>query len=152
LYAMLLTAAGQILPPLKVPKSYRSVEVNRIKRQIRGADEHARFRHAVEAGVRLSLGFEWLLRNDATHTSTSMRTKTADHKCFHVGSVERRITQNHVTLDIASGGDGGWIERAWNVGPNSISKDDDISSLIKCPVWNPEVKRGGICPLSHPSE
>lgn len=48
LYAMLLTAAGQKPPPIKIPRRYKSVELNRVKRQcIYVDDRYSHFRHAV---------------------------------------------------------------------------------------------------------
>ena len=59
----------------------------------------------------------------------------------------------HCRIDDEMGGDGGrWIQEAWETGPNLVDKKNDISMLVKCPIWNPEIARGGICPLSHPGE
>ena len=62
LYAMLLTAAGQIPPPIKIPKQFKSIELNRMKRQcLLGGEGYAHFRHSIEIGIRLTLGFEWIM-------------------------------------------------------------------------------------------
>lgn len=145
LYAMLLTAAGQLLPPIKIPKHYKSMEVNRIKRQCKsGGDGHSHFRHALECGIRLSLGFEWL---------TSNSTGGDDNKSFRelfVPSTEQRIAHYIEKVDKAAGGDGQWIQSAWEKGPNKSA--DDISTILKCPVWNPEITVSGICPIANPGK
>ncbi len=59
-------------------------------------------------------------------------------------------------MDINAGGYGVWLREAWQKGPNavdsSVTSENDISELIKCPVWDPEIVRGGICPIGHPGE
>mmetsp|Transcript_19822 Transcript_19822/g.24444 ORF Transcript_19822/g.24444 Transcript_19822/m.24444 type:complete len:843 (+) Transcript_19822:131-2659(+) len=154
LYAMLLTASGIIPPPMKIPRHYKSVELNRMKRKcIQGGDGYSHFRHSIELGIRLALGFEWILKtgkvrgSDGTNKSKEgieskpLSCSTRDRICFH-----------HVRIDEETGGDEKWIERAWEVGPNATEEEDDINALIKCPVWNPEICAGGICPLTHPGK
>lgn len=151
LYAMLLTAAGQIPPPIKIPKQYKSVELNRMKRQcLLGGEGYAHFRHAIEIGLRLTLGFEWILKYNNGKGTSSNVGKQIESKHVNAGSVESRIA-HHCFLDKESGGDGGkWIQAAWRAGPNAISSDEnDISNIVKCPVWYPEISNGGICPLTH---
>jgi len=156
LYAMLLTAAGQLPPPLKTPKHYKSVELNRIKRQCKnGGVAYAHFRHAVEAGVRLALGFEWIMttpRDADQSQSGGVNHRHRDDHSLISCSAEERIMQHAARVDVEAGGDAEWIKDAWAAGPNATRSEDDINSLIKCPVWNPEVVKGGICPISHPGK
>ena len=159
LYAMLLTAAGQLPPPMKTPKHYKSMEFNRIKRQCKnGGVAYAHFRHALEAGQRLSLGFEWItcpsgqgqLHGVSEGTGTSKEEK-ANHSLISC-SPEERINDHTVRMDIEAGGDGVWIQRAWDAGPNATEEDDKIDALLKCPIWIPEILKGGICPIRHPGK
>ncbi len=148
LYAMLLTAAGQLPPPLKLPKHYKSIELKRMKRQcINGGVGYAHLRHSIEAGVRLSLGFEWINSqselSDITDPGHSPLSNTTSY------STEERLTQFMTRIDTEAGGDGRWLEQAWSMGPNATSCENDISSLLLCPVWNPEIAQGGICPINN---
>lgn len=151
LYAMLLTGAGRLPPPIKVPKRYKSMELNRIKRQCKNGGKayahfrHAHFRHALEAGVRLALGFEWLVNSN---DGISERTASKSPPVLSCSSEER--VMHHINrVAIEAGGDGEWIRNAWKLGPNATDEENNISALVKCPVWNPEIVRGGISPISH---
>lgn len=145
LYAMLLTAAGQLPPPMKTPRHYKSMELNRIKRQCEnGGMAYAHFRHAIEAGMRLSLGYEWIAkRNDSDFLIS---------RPLVCCSAEERIMNHTSRIDIEAGGDGLWIQSSWDVGPNNSLIEDDIGPMIKCPVWYPEIVQGGICPISNPGK
>ena len=165
LYAMLLTAAGQMQPPMKTPKHYKSMELNRIKRQCKnGGAAYAHFRHAVEAGMRLSLGFEWLANSNSNSNSNSkpflpkekdvnddVEERTSSNS-LHSSSTEERINIHCVRIDQEAGGDGDWIHGAWNRGPNETNAEDRIDSLLKCPIWNPEILQGGVSPIQHPGK
>ena len=152
LYAMLLTAAGQIPPPIKIPKQYKSVELNRMKRQcLLGGEGYAHFRHAIEVGLRLTMGFDWIL-NEKVKGKTDTKKQTNKKKESTSSSIENRIS-HHCRIDKEAGGDGGeWIQAAWAAGPNATCDKNDISSIVKCPVWNPEISKGGICPQAHSGE
>jgi hypothetical protein len=63
-----------------------------------------------------------------------------------------RINDHTVRMDIEAGGDGIWIQRAWDAGPNATEEDDKIDALLKCPIWIPEILKGGICPIRHPGK
>ncbi len=154
LYAMLLTAAGLLPPPMKTPKHYKSMELNRIKRQCKnGGVAYAHFRHAVEAGQRLSLGFEWIYRKKSSEPSPVDDPRvTAEAKAIQSlvsFSPEERISRYTTQMDIEAGGNGEWIKRAWTVGPNATEDIDKIDNLLNCPVWNPEILNGGISPIHH---
>jgi SGT1 protein. len=149
LYVMLLTAAGQLPPPMKTPRHYKSVELNRIKRQCEnGGMAYAHFRHAIEAGMRLSLGFEWIIFDDQTKVKGSISASRPLLCC----STEERLTKHTSRIDIEAGGDGKWIQSSWEVGPNDSTEEDNIAPLVKCPVWCPEILQGGICPISNPGK
>jgi hypothetical protein len=149
LYAMLLTAAGQLPPPMKIPRHYKSMELNRIKRQCEnGGMAYTYFRHSIETGMRLSLGYEWIVTDNQTKAKGVFSALRPLLCC----SVEERITNHTRRIDIEGGGDGQWIQSSWEVGPNHSSTDDDIGPLVKCPVWYPEVVQGGICPISNPGK
>ena len=157
LYAMLLTAAGQLPPPMKIPKHYKSMELNRIRRQCKnGGVAYAHFRHAVEAGMRLSLGFEWIVSSISSSGSSEhvhQRREEEDTNCNNrtliSSTAEVRINEHMVRIDVEAGGDGEWISNAWDEGPNATEDVNNLSALVKCPVWSPEISNGGICPISH---
>ena len=65
---------------------------------------------------------------------------------------EERICNFYSRIDVEAGGNGEWIMNAWSVGPNETPSSESIDTLMNCPVWDPEVRLGGICPLSHPGE
>ena len=67
-------------------------------------------------------------------------------------TVEERINTHIVKIEMSAGGDGNWIHQAWKQGPNGTSATKSITGLVKCPVWDPEIRLGGICPLTHPSK
>jgi hypothetical protein len=152
MYAMLLTGAGLVPPPMKIPKGYSSFEVRRWKRNnLHGTEDKQKFRHALEVGMRLTLGLEWILQGYGESEDTS-RTKSF--------SAEERVSKFHVRADVNSGGNGSWIRKAWEAGPGAVSKYQgsdvwkegnpiDITNLVKCPVWDPEILKGGMCPLTH---
>lgn len=163
LYAMLLTSAGQIQPPIKIPKHYRSIELNRMKRQVSSGDVFGHLRHALEIGIRLALGFEWSLRNNNPIEEKHHESKTSQivglepedgnfEKNHNMSIVEKRITLYHTRIDQEAGGGGEWIRSAWAAGPNLTCRESDISALIKCPVWYPEIQKGGICPIQYPGK
>ena len=145
LYAMLLTAAGQVPPPIKIPKHFKSIELNRIKRQcLLGGDGYSHFRHAIEVGIRMTLGFEWILKGRDNETKDNIPSSKNELDLANRISYHCRINAEITGIDDA------WIEKAWKLGPNSTSVENDISNLINCPSWNPEILKGGICPLSNP--
>jgi len=160
LYAMLLTAAGKTQPPIKIPKRFKSIEFNRMKRQVASGDVLQYYRHALEVGVRLALGFEWLSQNNPVVQQHDSSTPNDNAKGVQepedavpiTVSTESRIISYHTRVDVEAGGDGEWISKAWAVGPNLTGSENDISSLVKCPVWYPEIKKGGICPIQNPGK
>jgi hypothetical protein len=150
---MLLTGAGQMPPPIKVPKQYKSIELNKMRRQcLLGGQGYAHFRHSIEVGIRLTLGFDWILNATIMTTTTENDSNSATTN-EHVGFDVKDRLSYHCRIGEEIGGDGGgkWIQDAWSLGPNHVNdKENDISCIIKCPVWNPEIVKGGICPISQP--
>ena len=149
LYAMLLSGAGHLPPPIRIPKHYKSMELNRIKRQCKnGGKAYAHFRHALEAGVRLALGFEWLIKSDR---GKSAKTNTKSIPIMSCSS-EERIMQHIARIDVEAGGDAEWIKSSWMAGPNATDAENDIGALVNCPVFYPEIVQGGMCPISDGGE
>jgi len=147
LYSMLLTGGGDIVPPMKkIPSHYKSIESNRIRKQYtkQKEDIDVYFRHAFECGVRLSLGFEWLMSSSPSslHRHPSFPRREGI-------SMQDRI-QYHASIHTMAGGNHDWIQQAWKLGPNVCNKDDDISDLVHCPMYDLEIRHGGISPISYP--
>lgn len=152
---MLLTAAGKMPPPIKIPKRYKSIEFNRMKRQVASGDFSHHYRHAIEIGVRLAMGFEWLSQGLIPHndsSTTDSNVKSLQELGEMTFSTEKRILEYHTRVDLEAGGNGEWIRKAWAVGPNLTRPEDNISSLVKCPVWYPEITKGGIAPIRYPGK
>ena len=150
-YAVLLTGEGLVPPPFSIPKEYRSVELNRMRRRIKNDALTDRFRHALEGGIRLTRGFEHLLRQ-ASSTSGAGATKS-DSDLLTLGDTEQRVCLHWSRLsnELRIGGE--WIQQAWQEGPNGSSDDKRcIDEFLKCPVYRPELTRGGLWPLSHPGK
>jgi len=148
LYAMLLTGAGQYPPPLKIPLNYKSIEMKRMKRKFsNGGEGFSHFRHALEAGMRLSLGYEWtMVEPNAQVESNTSSTQIKSH------DLEERLGKFYPRLVQEAGGNPDWIFSAWNQGPNNTANEDDIACLVKCPVWDPEIMNGGLYPLTKPGK
>lgn len=148
LYAMLLTGAGQYPPPFKLPLHYKSIEMKRMKRKFsNGGEGFSHFRHALEAGIRLSLGYEWTMVDPSAEAQP---IPSSIHIESH--SIEDRIGNFYPRLVHEAGGSPDWISSAWKQGPNNTSNEDNIEDLVKCPVWDPEVMSGGLYPLSNPGK
>jgi len=162
LYAMLLTAAGKMQPPIKIPKRYKSIELNRMKRQVASGDVFQYYRHALEAGVRLALGFEWLSQDNPVQQYDSsapnysaqggVREQPKEDATVTLSTTENRMMCHHTRIDVEAGGDGEWIRKAWAAGPNLTRSENNISALVKCPVWYPEIAKGGIDPIQNPGK
>jgi hypothetical protein len=148
LYAMLLTGAGQYPPPFKIPLHYKSIEMKRMKRKFsNGGEGFSHFRHALEAGIRLSLGCEWtMLDSCAVAQSMSSSIQIKSH------SIEERIENFYPNLVQEAGASSEWIYSAWKQGPNNTTSEDNIEDILKCPVWDPEIRNGGLYPLSNPGK
>lgn len=147
LFAMLLTGAGRCPPPYKIPVRYKTIEMKRLKRKFEnGGSGFDHFRHSMEAGVRLALGYEWLLMT-FTNSTANKPSSSTNPIAF---SVEDRITTLYPSLIHQMGGNPAWVQSSWKLGPNFTAKEDSIDSIINCPVWNPEIVKGGAWPLSKP--
>ena len=170
-YAELVTGRG-IVPTFPVPKSYKSVELNRFQRQLRQStanhwavdyedDEYGggiasnkrrrnRFSRAVDVGVRLCAGLDWIVSNNnrdgmkmkkvesMNHGSTS---SLEDSAIEALGEVERRLciywaridaeasassresSEHHHHHDAESESSSlPWIEQVWQAGPNGLNQ------------------------------
>jgi len=162
---------------MKIPKQYKSVELNRMKRKcLLGGEGYSHFRHSIEVGIRLTLGFEWIINGGGKDTDNTgggkgevAASSNGENSKPKITTTEASVVSStslpynrilyHCRIDREAclGLRGGtvtnadhWIEEAWKVGPNSTNEENDIGAIIKCPVWNPEIIMGGICPLSHP--
>ena len=151
-YAVLLTGEGLIPPPFSIPKEYRSVELNRMRRRLKNDALTDRFRHALEGGIRLTRGFEHLLGRASSTTGAGAPKGNGD--VLTLGDSEQRVCLHWSRLSNEVGiGGGEWILQAWQEGPNGSSEDRRcISEFLKCPVYRPELTRGGLWPLSHPGK
>lgn len=151
MYAVLLTGEGLIPPPFSIPKEYRSVELNRMRRRLKNDALTDRFRHALEGGIRLTRGFEHLLGR-ASSSSGFDATKGSDD-VLSLGDSEQRVCLHWSRLGNEVGIGREWILQAWQEGPNGSSDDKRcIDEFLKCPVYRPELTRGGLWPLSHPGK
>ena len=152
-YAVLLTGEGLIPPPFPVPKKYRSVELNRMRRRLKNDALTHRFRHALEGGVRLTIGLKHLLVGQSSPVSRvgAIRDGSNTHQELTIGDKEQRVCLHWSRLGNELGLGGEWISETWLEGPNGTSDDKSyIDAFLKCPTYRPEMTRGGLWPLSHP--
>jgi hypothetical protein len=63
-------------------------------------------------------------------------------------SAEERIMRHWTSVDIASGGDGKWLQEAWVAGPNEA--EIDLSSFISCPIEHVDLLEKFPFPRTHP--
>jgi hypothetical protein len=162
-YAELITGRG-VIPSFPIPNEYRSVEINRFQRQLvqmGSMDRRNVWSRAVEVGVRLCAGLDWLLDGDSSTNEVQS-----------IGDIERRLRiywsridaeanitphdKNSINTDTIYSNS--WIEQAWNAGPNNTTGNnqiliDALQSMSKCPVFNPELSKNLCdepCPYSRP--
>ncbi|KAL7471157.1 hypothetical protein ACHAXS_011459 [Conticribra weissflogii] len=167
-YAELVTGRGCV-PSFRIPNEYRSVELNKFQRQLKqlayleggvriGGN---RFRRAVDIGIRLCAGLEWIIACGDDHSDNS------DHALRALGDVERRLRIywaridseaiqkiNFVTKTTTSLS---WIENAWHAGPEDNDCDKvlihALQKMSKCLVFQPELS-GHLwkepCPMTKP--
>ena len=162
-YSSLMTGNGKI-PLFNLPHEYRSIEVTRISRKCR-IDTSAHFRNAVDTGVRLSCGFEWLYSQSKNNERRKNHESRVKDPSSYMGDIEKRILLYWTRIDQECGGDGMWIRQCWANGPNgpngaAVSQiggeknnrnktKSSIEHLVACPVFNPEIKENrSLCPLS----
>ena len=128
-YAMLRT----ISPP---QPNKLTPELKRIQRTCcNEATPH--IRNALELGMHLTAGLDVLLSNNVTASSDSSTSP-----------MERRVLQYWTGIDVACGGDGIWLQQAWQSGPNKSPYD--MTFVLKCPVFPYE--HVFPYPILHPGE
>ena len=183
-YAELVTGRG-IVPTFPVPTAYRSVELNRFQRQLRQsafvcddqlADDCSKrrtrnpFHRAVDVGIRLCAGLDWILSNTGDKTRSFVKNNVMDLEDSAIdtlGEIERRLRIYWTMVDAEAAGKCDqtqlpWIEQAWQVGPNSSQTPDfacdkswleALESMSKCHVFNPELCKPlwkEPCPYTRP--
>jgi hypothetical protein len=185
-YAELVTGRG-IVPTFPVPTAYRSVELNRFQRQLRQsafgcdhlADDEERakrrrnnpFYRAVDVGIRLCAGLDWILSNASDRARTHFLKDNAmelnDSEIHSLGEVERRLRIYWTMIDAEATGSCDqtqlpWTEQVWHVGPNGGQMHDidcdqsliqALQSMAKCHVFNPELCKPlwkEPCPYTRP--
>lgn len=144
-YAMLMSACGdsKLVDSSMMPHFYRTVEAVRLRRLL-SSDDNEHLHDAMEAGVRLTLGYEWL--SYVEHLQELARREENNHGSVPpMGDVERRLLKYWATIDKALGGNGEWIYNYWKDGPNS--NNHILSPLVGCPVYRYEIQNVK-CPLS----
>ncbi|KAL7450023.1 hypothetical protein ACHAWC_002894, partial [Mediolabrus comicus] len=182
-FAELVTGRG-IVPSFPVPREYRSVELKRFHRQLgqtayRGLEDEKTnrnpFERAVDVGVRLCTGLEWIVH--ASEQKDSLPCPSVDDEddellLQSLGDIERRLRLYWTRIDAeASVGNlqheseetetTHWIEQAWQAGPKDTnhSKCDKLflsalESMSKCAVFHPELSkslRDEPCPITRPN-
>jgi SGT1 protein len=133
-YAMLRTLITSVWDTEDhIPTVYNGIETRRMRRLCQ-VESTPHLAHALDVGVRLMAGFDYILGQ----TSSVAEEVT----------VQDRIMKQWTMMDIACGGDGKWLEQAFVAGPNHATLD--LQPLVKCPVYNVDLKRNIPCPLSSP--
>lgn len=138
-YAMLRTIvspsywkSNEILPPL-------GVELKRYKRQC-AMEATPHIRHAVQLGVRVVLGFHYLLEKPSK--PSTRETFSLDRRLVYWCRVEK---ENNIG---ASSSPESWIMQSYQLGPNHAPYD--LEHILKCPVF-PEESSNTLTLLSHPA-
>lgn len=179
-FAELVTGRG-IVPAFPVPKEYRSVELKRFHRQLGQTafgevdnDDKSRnpFERAVDVGVRLCVGLEWIVACSEQMDKANSDCKDDEELQQSLGDVERRLRLFWTRIDAEASGDvlqhdseegdtDHWIEKAWQAGPmnsNGTIRDKRLLSVLesmsKCPVFNPELSKSSRdepCPITKPN-
>lgn len=103
-----------------IPPVFKSPEVIRMKRTCQ-VESTPHLNAALELGIRIVAGLEYAINNNNNNNST----------ISEVGA-EERILNHWTALDVASGGDGVWLQHAWMAGPNASPVD--LSLFLKCPI------------------
>lgn len=148
-YTMLMSGAGRI-PQFDLPKEFRSIETTRMSRKCR-ADTSSHFKNAIETGARLTCAFEWLYSHSKV---LQLKTKNMSNNLYNgAGDVQKRVCVHWKQIDKLCGGDGIWIDECWRDGPNNETQGNaSITELVKCAVFDPEIKRNvSLCLHSMPN-
>lgn len=156
-YAELITGRG-IVPCFPIPNEYRSVELNRFQRQLlHMTGERNVWRRAVELGIRLSAGLEWIL-----HGYGTLKSQEQESFLQSMGDVERRLRIHWCKIDAEAISNDrqadapSWIEQNWQKGPNNNcnnSLSNALQTMCKCHVFHPELSKTPYeapCPYSRP--
>lgn len=183
-FAELVTGRG-INPSFPVPREYRSVELKRFHRQLGQTSSYGGledektnrnpFERAVDVGVRLCTGLEWIVHASEQKDSLpcpSVEDEDDELLLQTLGDIERRLRLYWTRIDAeASVGNlqheseetetTHWIEQAWQAGPKDTnhSKCDKLflsalESMSKCAVFHPELSkslRDEPCPITRPN-
>jgi hypothetical protein len=162
-YAELITGRGTN-PAFPIPKEYRSVELNRFQRQLHQRNEERNvWRHAVDVGVRLCAGLEWIMNGDTDCAKNEGKDASL---LSSMSDVERRVrlywcridaeARSTVSSEVTFIRDTtSWIEKTWRAGPNDKSErihTDALQQMSKCRVFDPELSKPPHeepCPLSR---
>lgn len=145
-YTTLMAAGSASLTTCMMPQAYRSVEAARFRRML---SNYHHLHDALEAGVRLTLGYEWLYHMEELKDAAARQVQNSFLTTSVMGDVERRVLKYWIDIDQSLGGDGKWIYESWEKGPNANC--NSLLSLAACPVYREEVFIN-ICPLSFPSQ
>ena len=172
-FAELITGRGTV-PSFPVPKSYRNVELNRMARRLRQtlvyADDDKKrnpFHRAVDVGIRLCAGLEWI-----ASAASKSNMQSQDAVTESLGRVERRIRLYWTRIDteasrpkdydVASQPARGiipWIEQTWQLGPNGAQSASEkllvqaLGEMSRCHVFEPELSTSlwdEPCPITRP--
>ena len=133
-YAMLRTLITSIWDTEDhIPTVYEGIETMRMKR-ICQVESTPHLAHALAVGVRLTAGFDYILGQSGPVTEEV--------------TLQDRIMKHWILIDTACGGNGKWLEQAFLAGPNHSTVD--LQPLVKCSVYNIDLKRNFPCPLTNP--
>ena len=120
-YAMIRTVSPRETPKL-------TAELKRIQRTCSNeATPH--LHHALDLGMHLTAGLDTLLKQTSECSSD-------DATVLGMSPMERRVLQYWTSVDVACGGDGSWLQQAWQMGPTKSTHD--ITYIMKCPVFQHE--------------
>jgi hypothetical protein len=154
-YSMLRTvmAAPDWNTEHAIPPRYRSIEVKRLQRQC-AVQATPHLRYALQLGVRLVAGLDYLILSQHQHQQQQQQQQPVPSPAMS-SLTERRVLSywSRIASECQSAQDGPngeqWLRQAWQAGPNQATYD--IASVLKCPVFEEEVKDYAL-PLSRPGE
>mmetsp|Transcript_12136 Transcript_12136/g.24978 ORF Transcript_12136/g.24978 Transcript_12136/m.24978 type:complete len:957 (-) Transcript_12136:161-3031(-) len=166
-YAELVAGRGCV-PSFRIPREYRSVELNRFQRQLNQLayldvgerNGGNRFRRAVDIGLRLCAGLDWIIEYGDDLSGDG------DPALRALGDVERRLRIYWTRIDAEAIWNNdfdttstslSWIEKAWQAGPNEGEYDkvlvQALQNMTKCLVFQPELSSHlwkEPCPITKP--
>ena len=118
-----------------IPTCYKSAEVNRMKRTCQ-MEATPHLRHALQLGLRVTAGLDYVVG------------KASGDNGEAAISAEERILRHWTAIDVASGGDGTWLQKAWVAGPNESKID--LSGFIACPIEHVDLREKFPFPRTNP--